>query len=111
MAFSSAEQAINVLFTITARLGALMGWVFIALAHLLVLQLLIIFLWASGTTPADLWSAFLELLRSNAVAVLGAVGLSVIGLCSGYWKLTKWVHRSAGSGLIFHYVTKTIPRE
>lgn len=108
--FQNTEQAINVLFTITARLGALVVWLFIAVAHLLVIQMVLIALWASGTSPSDLWTAFLELLRSNAVAALGAVGLSAVGLVGGYWRLTKWVHRSAGSGLLFQYVTKTIPR-
>lgn len=106
--FRSTEQAVNVLFSMTARMGALVAWLFIGLLHLLVLQLLVIGLWASGSTPMTLWAAFLAGLQTNAAAVLGAIGLSVFGLVAGYWRLTKWVHRTAGSGLLLDYLTKTV---
>lgn len=104
--FQSTEQALQVLFSLQARLGALVTWVIIAALHLLVLTLLLAAAWLFQVTPATVQAVVQQLLQTWPLATLSAVGLSGMSVLAGYWWLVRWVHQRGGRDLLMRYLLK-----
>lgn len=103
----TTEQAVNALFTMIARLSALLMWALIWCAHLTFALALLLGLWAAGLTPADVKAAGHALLQTWPFATAAAAGASVFGLLRWYGWLVRWVHQApATKGWLFGYLTK-----
>jgi hypothetical protein len=95
--FHSEAQAIEVMFSILARLSALVMWVLIALVHLGLLLVLLAGCWLFGVTAADVAAAYVQLRQTMPVEELSFVGVSVGTLLAGWlWFLRKAHQASAG---------------
>lgn len=92
------------LLGVCARLSALIVWAFIAIAHLLLLDVLIALFWWFQVTPEVFSTAFLHMLESKPAALAGLIGVSLLGTAGLYWKLVRWAHKASGSGWLFQYV-------
>lgn len=100
--FNDPTQALNVLWAFTLRLAEIVGWVCIALAHLLLIQLMVAILWAQGIPPATLWTAFLAWLQSATGAALGFAGVSVASMATAWlWLVRRMHHAWFGGALRF----------
>lgn len=104
--FQSTEQALQVLFLLQARLGALVLWVIIAVLHLLGLTLLLTAAWTFQVTPGHVQAAAQQLLQTWPLATLSAAGLSGMSVLAGYWWLVRWVHQRGGRDLLMRYLMK-----
>jgi hypothetical protein len=94
--FESTEQAVVVLWGVTARLLAAVRWLAIALLHTVVLALALLGLWLTGLSATDVAAAFHQ---SNTAAVLGTAGVSAVALAGAYWWLLRWLHRAISAPL------------
>lgn len=106
--FNSLEQAISVTFHMTQRLTFVVAWMGFVIAHLLLLCLLLVLLWAFQVTPAALAEAAASLASTRPVAFLTAVGVSVAGVIAGYWRFAVKVQRWAVSGPLLRYLTQDV---
>jgi hypothetical protein len=91
---------------ITARLGRLWVWSAIWLGHLTLLVIAGYAAWWFQVTPSSLADAFLRMQASKPVAVLSAVGVSVLGVLALYWRLLRWAHGFAGREWLSKYLMK-----
>jgi hypothetical protein len=95
--FQSEAQAIEVMFSMLARLSALVVWVLIALVHLGLLLVLLAGCWLFGVTAADVAAAYMRLRQTMPVEVLSFLGVSAGTLLAGWvWFLRKAHQASAG---------------
>jgi len=98
--FNSPAQALNVLFSMLARLSALVMWILIALVHLALLVLALAACWLMGVTAADVTTAYLHMRQTMPVEVLSFVGVSAGTLFAAWlWMLRKMHKASAGTWL------------
>lgn len=104
--FRDVDQAVGTLLHLTKRLAMIVGWLVISVAHLAVLTAILVALWATQTTPADALGLYRDLSASKPIAVAGALGVSAIGVAAGYWKLVRWMHRSAHGGWLLRYLMR-----
>lgn len=87
-----------------ARLTALLVWAFIAIAHLLLIDLLIAAMWWTHVTPEIVSTAFLDMLESKPIALAGLLGFSGATIATVYWKLIRWAHKLSGTGWLGRFV-------
>ena len=100
--FSSAEQAVSVLWPFTIRLAKLLALTAIALLHTTLLALTLLGLWAAQVTPADMASAGRQILHAWPAAALGTAGVSAATLAGAYWWLVKRLLQALASPLAAH---------
>lgn len=106
--FHSEAQAIEVMFSMLARLSALVVWVLIALAHLGLLLILLAGCWLFGVTAADVASAYLRLRQTMPVEVLSFLGVSAGTLFAGWiWFLRK-AHRATAGLWLTNYLMRDL---
>lgn len=101
--FDNPAQAVNVLWAVMGGLASLVGWLALALLHTALLALVLLALWATQTTPADVMSFGRQMLQTWPAAALGAAGASAATVLGAWWWVLKRVHR-ATAGLIADYV-------
>ena len=104
--FQSTEQALQVMFSLQARLGAFVLWVLIAVLHLALLTGLLTAAWLLQVTPAHVQEAARQWLQTWPLATLSAAGLSGMSVLAGYWWLVRWVHQRGGRDLLMRYLMK-----
>lgn len=91
--FDSTEQAVNVLRFMFTRMAGLLTWTAIAVLHTALLALLLLVMWSTQTTPAEVAAGFRAMLQTWPAAALGAAGVSASALTAGYWWALKHLHR------------------
>ncbi len=96
----TTEQAINGVWNITALLVRYLAWTWVALAHVALLALALLWLWAAQITPEQAGAAFRQWLHSSTAGFLAAAGVSALTLIAGYWRLAKFLHGYAGRWLV-----------
>lgn len=104
--FNSTEQAVTVMFSMQARLAALVMWLLVALVHIGLLAIASILVWAFQIQPTEVLAWSQELLQSMPVSVLTAVGVSFLSLLGAYLWVLRWVHAKVGSGWLVTYLLK-----
>lgn len=92
--FDSTEQAVNVLWFMFTRMAGLLTWTAIALLHTALLAVLLLVMWSTQTTPAEVAEGFRAMLQTWPAAALAAVGVSASALAAGYWWVLKHLHRA-----------------
>ena len=112
LTFNSAEQATSVLWGFTKRLLRLVMWLYLAVAHLLLLWLVAVLAWWFQLTPAGLSTAVAQMAQSTTAAVLGIAGLSAAGALSAWVWLCRKLLESATKGPVLDYLLQdAAPRE
>lgn len=106
--FQSTEHAIEVLFTVVARLGGLVVWTIFGLAHVAVAAIGAFVLWWFQVSPADIQKWMAAALQSNLATTYVALGGSAVTLLTGYAWLLRKAHRWAGGGPLFDYLIRTL---
>ena len=104
--FASHTQAINTLTPMLLRLVSVMGWALLWLAHLTLVVLVLLVLWLTGTTPADIGSALHALQQSTSVQWLTALGFSALGAMAAYVWLAKRIHRYVTREWLLGYLSR-----
>lgn len=106
--FRDAAQAIDVLFTMTARLANVVMWLAFAVAHLTLVSAALLAMWAFQVTPKDALVWFQTWQNSMPVATLAFVGVSVLSALSAYFWVLRKLHRHLGSSWLFAHLTKGV---
>jgi hypothetical protein len=109
--FRTQEEAVEVLWHFMVRMGSLIMWVIIAILHLAAGWLLLAALWYWKVQSEQIAATLHAWSESNAIAVASAFGVSLLTIGWAYWRLARWAHQSAGTGLVFRYLTKGLRRE
>lgn len=104
--FNSPAQAIDVLFTMTARLSNVVMWLAFAVAHLALACAALLALWAWQVTPAAALAWFHTWQNSMPVAALAFVGVSVLSVLSAYLWVIRKLHQRLGTSWLFAHLTK-----
>lgn len=104
--FHSEAQAIEVLFSMLARLSALVVWVLIALVHLGLLLVLLAGCWLFGVTAADVAAAYVRLRQTMPVEVLSFLGVSAGTLLAGWLWMLRKVHQATGGLWLSSYLMR-----
>lgn len=102
--FNSVEQMATVTFNMLNRLAIVVGWTIFCFAHAAALLLLLIAFWAFGVSPADVAMAFHSAHQQTPVAIASAIGFSVLGVISIYWKAAKWLNAKTLGGWLIGYL-------
>ena len=104
--FHSEAQAIEVLFSILARLSAFVVWTLIGLVHLALLLVLLAGCWLFGVTAADVSAAYVSLRQTMPVEVLSFVGVSAATFFAAWLWMLRKIHRASGGFLLTNYLMK-----
>lgn len=89
--FNSPEQAITVTFHAVGRMLVLMSWLALVCLHLAAALVVALLMWWFQVTPEQARMAVAGTLSSTTLAVAGALGLTGIGLLTGYLFLVRWL--------------------
>lgn len=106
--FRNAAQAIDVLFTMTARLANVVMWLAFAVAHLALVCVALLAMWAFQVTPKDALEWFQTWQNSMPVAALAFVGVSVLSVLSAYLWVLRKLHQHVGSSWLFAHLIKGV---
>lgn len=110
--FRTASEAIDVLFTMTARLANVVMWLAFAVAHLALVCVALLAMWAFQVTPTDALAWFQTWQNSMPVAALAFVGVSVLSVLSAYLWVLRKLHRHVGTSWLFQYLIESVsPRQ
>lgn len=104
--FQSEAQAIEVMFSMMARLSALLVWTMIALAHLGLLLVLLAGCWLFGVTAQDVAQAYLHLRQTMPGEVLSFVGVSAGAVVAAWLWLMRKLHKATANTWITAYLMK-----
>jgi len=94
------EVVLSIVWEMLPLISRYLVWAWIALAHVAAAVLAVLVLWWTETSPTDLNDLARSALHSRPVAALSFVGVSVLSVATGYWRLLRWTHAQAGSWLI-----------
>lgn len=89
--FNSTEQAITVTFHAVGRMLVLISWLWLACLHLAALFVLALLMWWFQVTPEQVRAFASDWFSSTTLAVAGAVGVSGLGLLTGYLVAVRWL--------------------
>lgn len=86
----TANVAIETLWAITQNLSRLLAWLVFWIAQLLLALMGAALLWWFQVSPADVIQAVTGASQSTTASLLGFVGVSAMGLLTGYLALARW---------------------
>lgn len=100
------EVVLTVVWEMLPLIARYLVWAWIFLAHLALGFAALVLLWWTETSPSDLDEIARRTLYSRPVAALTFLGVSVLSVATGYWRLIRWAHSQAGDWLIDTVVEK-----
>lgn len=94
------EAALSIVWSMLPLIARYLVWAWISLAHLALGFAALALLWWTETSPSDLGELARNTLQSRPVAALTFLGVSVLSVATGYWRIVRWAHAGAGNWLI-----------
>lgn len=85
------NQVINANWAVTGNLARLFAWLVFWIANLLLALIGCALLWWFQVTPDQIAKALLGWSQSTTASLLGAAGLSLMGVLAGYLLIAKWL--------------------
>jgi hypothetical protein len=109
--FDDPAQAITVTFHMTQNLALVVCWTILGCLHLLLALLVALAMWWWQVTPEQAQAAARDALASTSFVVAGAIGLSALGVLSGYVALTRWIWWKTFGQWLHGYLMRGVPRD
>lgn len=95
------EDVVNSSAGAIAKLAAAQIWQAIFIFHFALLALVF---WLFQITPHSIQAAILRTPEPALWKILSALGISVLGLAFGYWKILRWAHKKIGMRAAFRWL-------
>jgi hypothetical protein len=106
--FQSAEQALEVTFRSGQRLAILVSWSLLIGLHVTAFLIGLFVVWWLKVNPDHVSAAMLGWLETKSAAVLGALGVSLMGVLGAYLAGVRWVWRKTFGQWLFQYLHQDV---